>query len=272
MSRKTVSGIMLTLLLTSALTLALNIEPVKASPEMPFFDDFNDGVADGWTQWLGTWYVDNKEYVASPFGGNATSTVDGLNLTECVIETRLRFQDTEVLYTAGIVFRYTQWPRSYYSFDLGKGYNKAWLIYHDSEQGGGTGWNYLASFNYPVESNVNYTLKVGVDKNTFKCYVDGVEILTVSDEHLMVGGVGLNLHSPSPAVAFFDDFKVAYWNPADINRDLKVDGKDIAIAAWSFGSYPTHPRWNPYADINQDNKVDGKDLTRIAKDFGKRYP
>jgi len=55
----------------------------------------------------------------------------------------------------------------------------------------------------------------------------------------------------------------------DLNGDGKVDIKDIAIAAIAFGSYPSHPRWNPIADINQDGKVDIKDLASIATNFGK---
>jgi hypothetical protein len=192
-----------------------------------FFDDFNDGVADGWTQWLGNWYVSNQEYVASGFG-NFTSTVNGLNLTDCVIETKLRFQDVQVSYTAGIIFRYVggQTPRSYYSFDLGKGYNKAEFIYHDLEEGGGTGWNYLASVDYPVESNVNYILKVEVNKNTFTCYVNGTEVFVVTDGHLTVGKLGLNAHPwDSPATALFDDFKVWVRVPTYI---------DLASPDWAF--------------------------------------
>jgi parallel beta-helix repeat protein len=59
-----------------------------------------------------------------------------------------------------------------------------------------------------------------------------------------------------------------YWNPADINHDLKIDGKDIAIVAKAYGSYPDHPRWNPIADVNNDNKIDGKDIAPVAKYFG----
>jgi len=58
----------------------------------------------------------------------------------------------------------------------------------------------------------------------------------------------------------------------DVNGDNKVNIKDIAQAALSFGSYPSHPRWNIQADINQDGKVDIRDLALIAKNFGKKYP
>lgn len=60
--------------------------------------------------------------------------------------------------------------------------------------------------------------------------------------------------------------------PEDINRDGKVDIKDLAAVSLVFGSYPGHPRWNRAADINHDNKVDIKDLVLIAKNFGNTYP
>jgi len=63
----------------------------------------------------------------------------------------------------------------------------------------------------------------------------------------------------------------------DLNYDGKIDIKDIAEVASAFGSYPTHPRWNPLADITgpvylmPDEKVDIRDLALIASDFGKTY-
>jgi hypothetical protein len=64
----------------------------------------------------------------------------------------------------------------------------------------------------------------------------------------------------------------------DINGDGKIDGKDIALVALSFGSCgPNYlcpgsapsPKWNLDADTNGDNKVDGKDLVLVALNFGK---
>jgi len=65
-----------------------------------------------------------------------------------------------------------------------------------------------------------------------------------------------------------------YWsNPldGDVNKDMKVDMKDITIITRSFGSYPSHPRWNIQADVNEDNKIDIKDVALAAKNFGKTY-
>jgi hypothetical protein len=57
-----------------------------------------------------------------------------------------------------------------------------------------------------------------------------------------------------------------------MNFDLKIDMRDIGVAAWAIGSYPTHPRWNSYADLNQDGKLDMKDLVIIAQNFGTTHP
>ncbi|NIO36196.1 hypothetical protein GTO27_00670 [Candidatus Bathyarchaeota archaeon] len=55
----------------------------------------------------------------------------------------------------------------------------------------------------------------------------------------------------------------------DLDKNGCVDMRDIAVAASAFGSYPSHPRWNPNADMNKDNQVDMKDIVNIARNFGK---
>jgi len=62
-----------------------------------------------------------------------------------------------------------------------------------------------------------------------------------------------------------------FWNPADINHDLKVDLRDVYRTALAFGSYPGHPKWNPHCDINEDGTVDLKDYYTVCKSFGKTY-
>jgi hypothetical protein len=54
----------------------------------------------------------------------------------------------------------------------------------------------------------------------------------------------------------------------DVNKDGKVDGKDIAIAAKAYGTVPGDEYWDPRADLNKDDRVDGKDLAVISKNFG----
>lgn len=64
-----------------------------------------------------------------------------------------------------------------------------------------------------------------------------------------------------------------YWTnpiPGDINRDTKVDWKDLLTLARTYGSDPTKPNWNPNCDLNDDEKVDWKDLLTLASNYGKR--
>ena len=56
----------------------------------------------------------------------------------------------------------------------------------------------------------------------------------------------------------------------DVNTDGTVDIQDILVAALSFGSYPTHPRWNPNADFTKDSYIGIDDICLIARNFGKQ--
>jgi len=70
----------------------------------------------------------------------------------------------------------------------------------------------------------------------------------------------------------YTDGSVAVTIPGDINGDFKVDIKDLVLAIKHFGSYATHPKWNPNADVNSDGKVDIKDLVLVIKHYGEHYP
>jgi len=56
----------------------------------------------------------------------------------------------------------------------------------------------------------------------------------------------------------------------DVNIDGKVDIEDIYKAAMAFGSYPTHPRWNPNADFTKDSYIGIDDIYLTARNFGKQ--
>ena len=66
-----------------------------------------------------------------------------------------------------------------------------------------------------------------------------------------------------------------YWNPADINHDMKCDISDVARTSAAFGSFPGHPKWNPHCDITgpeylvPDGKVDISDLAVVTANYGK---
>jgi hypothetical protein len=63
-----------------------------------------------------------------------------------------------------------------------------------------------------------------------------------------------------------------FWNAGDINDDLRIDGKDIAILCKAFDTKPGNPNWNSHADVNSDLKVDGKDIGLTVKYYDTHYP
>lgn len=115
-----ITSIILVLLLTSILSFGTNIRTVLA--ETYFNDNFDDGVANGWTQQLGSWAVTNGEYsISLGIVENGISTVADSSLADCTIETKLRFTDS-VGFRGGIVFRYMD-NEHYYSFELSNNYD-----------------------------------------------------------------------------------------------------------------------------------------------------
>jgi hypothetical protein len=177
--------------------LVINLKIVRAEPT--FNDNFDDGVADGWTQQVGSWSVTNGEYFVSVgVVENGISTVNGLNLKDCVIETKMKFTDT-VGFRAGIVFRYTD-NEHYYSFELSNEYNSLIIVkYSPQDPGYGTGVAGLVPESiengtegaFPIQRNVDYTLRVVVQGNVFRGYVNGQEVVSGSDDSYSNGLVGL---------------------------------------------------------------------------------
>jgi parallel beta-helix repeat protein len=87
-------------------------------------------------------------------------------------------------------------------------------------------------------------------------------------------GVG-DTYLPWEAVDNFPLMNV-YWNPCDINHDLKVDMKDIGRSAKAFNTVPGDLLWNPHADITgpfgqPDGKIDMRDIALIARHFMETY-
>jgi len=63
-----------------------------------------------------------------------------------------------------------------------------------------------------------------------------------------------------------------YWNPADINHDLKVDIYDVVLACNAYGSTPSNPNWNGHCDIAEPyGIIDIYDIVMIAGSYGEEY-
>ncbi len=192
----------------ASLILCLLVFPViiqDTNALLYFSDTFDDGVADGWTEHLGLWSVINGEYFISVgVVENGISTVDETNLVDCAIETKLRFTDA-VGFRAGIVFRYIG-SAQYYCFELSNECDCLGITkYTLGQPEYGTSIAYLKNGAYPIQANVDYVLKVILQGNVFRCFVNGIEVLSGTDETYTSGKVGLRARR---ADAFFDNFKI----------------------------------------------------------------
>lgn len=54
----------------------------------------------------------------------------------------------------------------------------------------------------------------------------------------------------------------------DVNKDGRVDMKDVGYVAKRFMCLPNDPLWDLNADINSDGKIDMKDTSTVARHFG----
>jgi parallel beta-helix repeat protein len=55
----------------------------------------------------------------------------------------------------------------------------------------------------------------------------------------------------------------------DVNKDGKVDWRDLFWVLMALGSRPGSRRWNPACDVNNDGVVNCRDLLAVTKDLGK---
>ena len=190
----------------------MHFNRVESLPEEGiYFKDFNDGNADGWTPRLGSWNVINGEYFVSVgIVENGISTVNGLNLTDCIIETQLRFTDS-VGYEGGIVFRYLD-NSHYYAFQIGNEYDHIEIIEYspvDPEYGDYSSRAFIQPLygnnSIPINRNVNYTLRIEIQGTNFSAYLDGRKVLSWTDNSYSIGLVGLRARR---ADVNFDYFNV----------------------------------------------------------------
>ena len=174
-----------------------------------FHDDFDEDVSERWIEHLGRWsVVDGKYFVSVGVVENGISTVKGLNIEDCIIETKLRFTDA-VGYRAGIVFRYID-NEHYYSFEIGNEYDEIDIIKYSPKNPGYGEKRTVIQPSYGnssivIKPNVDYILKIQIQGNMFTAYLNGQKVLSWTDDSYLSGGVGLRARR---ADVYFDYFTV----------------------------------------------------------------
>ena len=182
------------------LSTSINGTIIQSATPQIFSDNFNNNVADGWTQQMGSWTVASGAYrVSVGIIENGISTVNNLNLKDCVIQTQLRFTDS-VGFRAGIVFRYLD-NDHYYSLEISNEYDKIDLVKYspgNSEYGQNLQQNIVS-----LTSNVDYLLKLEVAGSSFSAFLDGKKVLTATDDSYSSGLVGLKARRADVSFDYF---------------------------------------------------------------------
>ncbi|MEM2912653.1 MAG: DNRLRE domain-containing protein, partial [Candidatus Bathyarchaeia archaeon] len=131
----------------------------------------------------------------------------------------------------------------------------------------------LSVWNAPVWVRAAWLFKFGTTDSNGHAYVP--------DDPLKIAGDPSGKSADYLHLASLYNLQYTDVAKADINRDGKLDMKDVGKAGKAFGSYGpngpqnmdrgslAHSRWCPLADIDGSNTIDMKDVGSIARQFGK---
>lgn len=173
-------------------------------------DNFGDGNDQDWTPIQGQWSVDEGEYVQEVLEWTTTATHETYtrsyfgeeNWQDYTFEAKVRIEEGgELAPIIGIFFRVTEKSPTgdYYLFRL------------DARASEGPGLikapNEIIQINngQPAEIGKDYLLKIEVEGQNIKCYVDGELEIDVEDDSFQQGAIGVGTFN---AEGYFDDVRV----------------------------------------------------------------
>ena len=202
-----------------------------------FTDNFEDGAADGWTTYQGTWSVvvdgtvDGRTYVyrQSGLSSKYRAAAGAAAWTDYVVEARVKptgWNGSDRF--ASLVARF-QDANNMYALAL-RSSNKVALLKIAS--GAHTA---LAQTAYSVALNTWYTLKLEVTGSTLRGYVNGILQVAATDSTFAAGRIGARTEYAS---AHFDDFVVTTGGPP-VNQPPQVQaGPDQVVIVPDEASLP----------------------------------
>ncbi len=172
-------------------------------------ENFNDGLADGWTPLSGTWSVANGVYQYSG-GGNGVARASAFSPeTDYSYSAIVRSTDSDG--HVGLLFR-VQNDNTFYRFRWGGPLVAAAQQGQRLERVTGATTTILAQNTVPYRPGDFYHLEVRAEGSRLRVYVDGQLIFDLQDTFYASGGVGLYTNDNDEA--FFDDLLVTRLNEA----------------------------------------------------------
>lgn len=173
-------------------------------------DDFDDGNAKGWQEIQGTWSVQSKEYVQEETEWTTTTTNETYtrsffgdeNWMDYTLEATVRMEGGgETAAIIGIFFRVTEMSEAgdYYYFRLDARAAEGPALIKSP--------NTILQENLakPSEMEQDYVLKVEVEGNNIRCYIDDELEIELQDDSFANGAIGVGTFNTQ---GYFDNVTV----------------------------------------------------------------
>lgn len=161
----------------------------KTSPG--FSENFEDGNADGWSVYGGTWNVSAGKYSVNK-GAGFKAVANGTNYSNFVYEADIQINGGAGPDNAGLIFRVSN-PSV--GADNLKGYY-AGIGMNNRVQVGrlNNNWTELASIPFTVKLNTVYRMKVVAEGRNIEVYINDEIVVSVVDRMFTEGAVGIRSH------------------------------------------------------------------------------
>jgi len=246
----------------------LGVMSGPAWAQLPWFDDFNDGNADGWTVVSGEWSVVNGEYAQSnywsnggytPYGLDMMSIVNTVPFSDYTVQARVRFETPTEEGCAGpcwtrgwsgLVFRY-QDTSNYYTILLWTDYTSTSLEFWTYVNGW---WTLVATQQVDVDPLGGNTITAQIQGETFHFYLNNQYVFSGADSTLASGDAGFYTEQVR---ARFDDWRMMAESPVSALQQLIDLVVDLNLQAGISNSLDTKLEAAVRAldDVNQNNDV-----------------
>lgn len=157
--------------------------------ETPFSDDFNDGNANGWTVYGGSWAVSGNQLTVAANPG-AKAVPAGVLFSNGTLDADITIGTTG---NAGLMFRTSRLevgPDSYQGYFAGFDQGEVFLGRADN------GWTMITTVPLTVAANVAHHLRVVAVGSTFKIYLDDLVTpkISTTDTSYTAGTIGVRTY------------------------------------------------------------------------------
>lgn len=183
-----------------------------AGPGMPFFDDFEDGNANGWTPTSGAWSIvsdGSQTYEQSIVSSTSQyiSAVGGTCWTDQIVEAKVNvvtFNGNSTSNAGSIFARYVN-AQTHYLVGMNSGNNGELFIGKRAGSTSNAPERIAQENDMDWATDTWYTLRLEVVGSSLKAYLDDTLMLEATDEQITSGGVAVGARHVN---VHFDDVKV----------------------------------------------------------------